>query len=171
MNRFKKAVSALVLTGSIFAGSSSAIASHSYTYQGLVSVFKGIPLVCTITVVKVPDHAIDPVTGLPTGPELNTGTVTVNVSPPIDPACAIVNVTSNPMRYTQGAAGIDGWKDMVVENFYVETITAGDCAAATVTIRKRQIPGTSQWEMDVTSTIPQASFGGPCIITGVIPKV
>lgn len=166
MRKFTSAFAALAMMSSAFVGSTTASAAHSYTYSGLVDVFKGIPLLCTVTVVKTPDH--DPVTG----DDLNTGTVVITVGPPVDPLCGILNITSNPMIYTQGPADpVTGWKEMVVEDFRAETVTAGNCADDEVIIKKRKNPVTGQWEMDVTTVISEETGGGDCVIEGVIPKI
>src|SRR5690606_3512929 len=103
MRKVTSALSTLAMIGSAFFAVGTANAAHSYTFEGPVTVFKGIELECTATIVKTPDH--DPITGN----DLNTGTVTVSIAPPPDPRCAVLNITSNPMSYVQGAAGVGGW--------------------------------------------------------------
>ena len=163
MRKFSSALAALAVVSSSFAWSTAAMASHSYTFQGPVTVFKGLELFCTATVVKTPDH--DPVTGA----DLNTGTVTVSIAPPTDPRCSLLNITSNPMNYVQGAPDANGWKSMTIYGFRAETITLGNCYGDIV-VKKREVsPG--QWEMDVTTVIPEEFGGGDCYVDGIIPSI
>ena len=161
MRKITSALAAFAMVSSSF-GIATAASAHSYTFQGLVNVTKGISLECTLTVVKTPDHDEN-------GNHLNTGTVVVTIGPP-EPLCAALNITSNPMNYVQGAADpITGWKDMTIYDFRAETITLGNCAGD-VEVKKREVsPG--NWEMDVTTVIPEESTGGPCIVDGIIPSI
>lgn len=161
MRKLTSTFAALAMIGSSFAGATAASA-HSYTFQGPVTVFKGLELECTATVVKTPDHDS-------AGNHLNTGTVTVSIAPPTDPRCAALTITSNPMNYVQGPAGAGGWKDMTIYGFRAETITLGNCAGDVV-VKKREVsPGV--WEMDVTTVIPEETGGGDCYIYGTIPSI
>ena len=162
MSTFKtKLVSILALGASVL--TPSLAMAHSYTFSGIVAVSKGLNLLCTVTVVKTPDHDAG-------GNHLDTGSVTITIAPPSDPRCAVLSVDSNPMRYEQGPAGAGGWKEMTVYDFYASTITIGDCHADEVVVKKREVtPGV--WEMDVTTVIPGDPGTPDCVIDGVIPQV
>ena len=137
--------------------------AHSYTFSGIVGVSKLYNFECTVTVVKTPDH--DEVTG----DHLDTGSVTITISAPVDAACGALSVT-NPMRYEQGPAGIGGWKPMRVFDFFATTISLGNCYAPYVDVIKREVsPGV--WEMDISATIP-GDLGTPdCVIDGVVSTI
>ena len=159
MRKFVTKISTLAMVSIALVGSSTASAHHSYTFTGDVAVFKGIPLNCVATVVKTPDH--DPITNA----ELNTGTVNVSIVPG-DANCALLTVTSNPMRYTQGAPDVDGWKDMTVNGLRVTTITIGNCYG-NITVRKGPV-GPGQWAMEIDTTIPEEFAGGDCSVLGLL---
>lgn len=161
MRKITSMLAALAMVGSGLAGATAASA-HSYTFSGPVSVFKGISLNCTLTVVKTPDHDS-------AGNHLNTGTVTVSIAPPPDALCAALNITSNPMNYVQGPAGAGGWKDMTIYGFRAETVTLGNCYGDVV-VKKREV-SSGVWEMDVTTVIPEEFAGGDCYVDGVIPQI
>lgn len=59
---------------------------------------------------------------------------------------------------------------MTIYEFRAETITIGNCYAEELVVKKREVsPG--NWEMDVTSVIPEEFAGGDCIVDGVIPSI
>ena len=159
MRKFATKISTLALVSFALMGATTASAHHSYTFTGNVSMFKGIPLTCVATVVKTPDH--DPITNA----ELNTGTVTVSLSPG-DTNCNLLAITSNPMTYTQGAPDVDGWKDMTVNGLRVSTITIGNCYG-NITVRKGPI-GPGQWGMEIDAVVPEEFGGGDCSVNGFL---
>jgi len=142
MKTFTSTVAAIAMMGSAVAASSAA---HAGTYEGIVTVTKGLSFDCeaSVDLYSTPGKAI------------------LTISPGA-PECAALNITSNPHDYTE-TGGV-----LTIEDIRVETITLGNCfgdLSGTVTTN----PDGSK-TLTVNDSIPPETGSLPCLVEGELYK-